>query len=169
MSENWQSEFLQFAAFIVAGIWLYQRGSIESKEEQDTGLDAGAAPSEKSRRAGAAVGEDGRAADAALLALALRGDVVLLRLLVVRAVGHPVEGLQQRADRSSRGGVGYLHFLGKPQFWEFTFQNWQSEFMALATMAIFTVFLRQRGSPESKPVSEPHDSTGVTNRGVPRT
>ena len=140
MSENWQSEFLQFAAFIVAGIWLYQRGSIESKEEQDVGLDAGAAPSE------------GRAERAPLWAktgcgaprpLATVPDVVL-RLLVVRAVGHPVEGLQQRADRSSRGGVGYLHFLGKPQFWEFTFQNWQSEFMALATMAIFTVFLRQR-------------------------
>ena len=59
--------------------------------------------------------------------------------------------------------VGYLHFLGKPQFWEATFQNWQSEFMALATMAILTVFLRQQGSPESKPVPEPHDSTGVTN------
>ena len=59
--------------------------------------------------------------------------------------------------------AGYLHFLTKPQFWEPTFQNWQSEFMALATMAIFTVFLRERGSPESKPVAEPHDSTGASN------
>jgi hypothetical protein len=57
--------------------------------------------------------------------------------------------------------VSWLHYLGSADFWERTLQNWQSEFLAVGSMAIFAVYLRQRGSPESKPVGAPHRSTGV--------
>jgi hypothetical protein len=56
--------------------------------------------------------------------------------------------------------VPWLTYLGRADFWEKTLQNWQSEFLAVGTMAVFTIYLRQRGSPESKPVGAPHDETG---------
>jgi hypothetical protein len=57
--------------------------------------------------------------------------------------------------------LSWTSYLGSGDFWERTFQNWQSEFLAVASMAILAVYLRQRGSPESKPVGTPHDATGV--------
>ena len=57
--------------------------------------------------------------------------------------------------------VSWWHYLGKPDFWEKTLQNWQSEFLAVGSMAILAVYLRQRGSPESKPVGAPHTATGA--------
>ena len=56
--------------------------------------------------------------------------------------------------------IGWLTYLRNPDFWEQTLQNWQSEFLAVGTMAVFTIYLRQRGSPESKPVGAPHSETG---------
>jgi hypothetical protein len=56
--------------------------------------------------------------------------------------------------------VSWARYLIDPDFWERTLQNWQSEFLAVGTMAVFTIYLRQRGSPESKPVGAPHDETG---------
>ena len=58
--------------------------------------------------------------------------------------------------------VSWLRYLGSPDFWEKTLQNWQSEFLAVGVMVVFTIYLRQRGSPESKPVGAPHDETGTS-------
>ena len=55
--------------------------------------------------------------------------------------------------------VGWTGYLGNADFWERTLENWQSEFLAVGTMVVFTIYLRQRGSPESKPVGAPHDET----------
>ncbi len=62
----------------------------------------------------------------------------------------------------TQAGLTYLDYLGTADFWERTLQNWQSEFLAVGSMAILAVYLRQRGSPESKPVGAPHDATGTT-------
>jgi hypothetical protein len=58
--------------------------------------------------------------------------------------------------------VAWSHYITSPNFWQNTLQNWQSEFLAVGSMAILSVYLRQRGSPESKPVGAPHSSTGST-------
>jgi hypothetical protein len=58
-------------------------------------------------------------------------------------------------------GVGWADYLGSARFWESTLQNWQSEFLAVGSMVVFSIYLRQRGSPESKPVGAPHSATGV--------
>ncbi|MBA2537132.1 MAG: hypothetical protein H0V20_06830, partial [Actinobacteria bacterium] len=58
--------------------------------------------------------------------------------------------------------VSFGTYLTRPDFWEKTLQNWQSEFLAVGTMAVLAIYLRQRGSPESKPVGAPHDETGST-------
>ena len=57
--------------------------------------------------------------------------------------------------------VSWLGYLGSADFWEATLENWQSEFLAVGSFVAITVFLRQRGSPESKPVGAPHHATGV--------
>jgi len=164
MSENWQSEFLQFVTFILATIWLFQRGSIESKEEKNLGLEAGAAPPEGSRAERAPLWAKAGGLRTRLYSHSLA--IVMLFFFVFSWFAQSVSQWKlynsEQSDHQD-ATIGYLGFLGKPHFWEATFQNWQSEFMALATMAILTVFLRQQGSPESKPVPEPHDSTGVTN------
>ena len=60
-----------------------------------------------------------------------------------------------------QGAVDWLQYVGSSDFWNRTLQNWQSEFLAVATMVVFSIYLRQRGSPESKPVGAAHDATGV--------
>jgi len=60
-----------------------------------------------------------------------------------------------------RAAISWLNYLGTANFWEKTLQNWQSEFLAVGAMGILSVYLRQRGSPESKPVGAPHDATSV--------
>ena len=57
--------------------------------------------------------------------------------------------------------LSWVGYLGTADFWQTTLQNWQSEFLAVGSMVILSVYLRQRGSPESKPVGAPHDATGV--------
>ena len=60
------------------------------------------------------------------------------------------------------GTVSWVRYLSDPDFWEKTLQNWQSEFLAVGTMVVFTIYLRQRGSPESKPVGAPHEETSTS-------
>ena len=70
---------------------------------------------------------------------------------------------EYNADQSEHGEshVSWLSYVGSADFWEATLQNWQSEFLAVGSFAVFAVYLRQRGSPESKPVGAPHDATGI--------
>ena len=69
--------------------------------------------------------------------------------------------VQPGSGEHGEHAVSWLSYVGSSTFWEGTLQNWQSEFLAVGSFAILTVYLRQRGSPESKPVGAPHDSTGV--------
>jgi hypothetical protein len=60
-----------------------------------------------------------------------------------------------------QAAVSWVVYVGTSDFWNRTLQNWQSEFLAVGSMAVLAIYLRQRGSPESKPVGAPHDATGV--------
>ena len=160
--ENWQSEFLQFSMFILATIWLVQRGSNESKPLKDVGLESkqeqkieGYAESRSPRWAKVG-GWRTRLYENSLLAL-------MTLIFFLTWFTQSVTGLEQfnddqrEHDEPTTTWSGYLHH---GRFWNNTFQNWQSEFLAVGTMAVFTIYLRQRGSPESKPVGAPHDETG---------
>lgn len=162
--ENWQSEYLQFMLFILATIWLVQRGSNESKPLDDVGLE-----SDQKQQVG------GYAPDGAPRWAKLRGWRTLVygnSLLIVMAViflgswfAQSVTAWTEFNERQRAHGdaaLAWFDYVRNPEFWERTFQNWQSEFLAIATMVIFTVFLRQRGSPESKPVGAPHRQTGTS-------
>jgi uncharacterized protein DUF6766 len=154
MLENWQSEYLQFSLFILGTIWLFQRGSSESKTWEDLGLQTDEQQRVKGRR------KDWR--------YRLYANSLLLVMTVIffgSWFGQSVTGWRNYNDdqqQHDQPKVSWGRYLGKGEFWERTLSNWQSEFLAVGSMAVFTIYLRQRGSPESKPVGAPHEETGST-------
>jgi hypothetical protein len=161
--ENWQSEYLQFTLMIFLTVWLLQRGSPESKE-----LDQGGRESDEKQRVGPYAQQNSPAWGKVS---GIRRTLYENSLVLVMGTfwlgtwfAQSVTGLTQynseRLDHHM-DTVGWWHYLGKADFWEKTLQNWQSEFLAVGSMTILAVYLRQRGSPESKPVGAPHTATGV--------
>jgi hypothetical protein len=163
VAENWQSEFLQFFLFIIATIWLVQAGSSESKKPGDEGVGTdeeqlvGAHAQPKSPR-WARVG-GWRTVVYSNSLLTVMGVIFLLSWLAQSIAGHIV----YNDDQSSHGGspISWMEYLGSPDFWNRTLQNWQSEFLAVGCMVAFSIYLRQRGSAESKPVGTPHEVASV--------
>jgi hypothetical protein len=160
--ENWQSEFLQFSLFIAATIWLLQKGSNESKELDRAGLET-----DEQQRVGAHAERRSPAwAKAKDLRFHLYANSLLLVMTGIFFLTWATQSVtswneynhdQQAHDEAPVHWIGYVR---TSDFWEKSFQNWQSEFLAVGTLAVFTIYLRQRGSPESKPVGAPHHETG---------
>jgi hypothetical protein len=161
--ENWQSEYLQFSLYIFGTIWLLQRGSPESKRLGRAGRE-----SDEDQRVGR---HAGRRAPRWARAGGLRTRIYSNSLLIVMTlIWFGCWGIQSVTGRNAYNAnqidhqeapISWLHYLGSSDFWSRTLQNWQSEFLAIGSMAILSVYLRQRGSPESKPVGAPHDATGA--------
>ncbi len=159
--ENWQSEFLQFSLYILATVWLIQRGSNESKAPGDSGLE-----SEEKQRIGTHANPDSPAwAKVAGIRLWLYSNSLMLLMTAVFLLswfGQSVNGwraFNNAQDEHKGPHIAYREYLVNADFWDRTLQNWQSEFLAVGSIAAFTVYLRQRGSPESKPVGASHDET----------
>ena len=163
VAENWQSEYLQFTLYIVGTVWLLQRGSPESKP-----LDQAGRESDEDQQIGSHAGpRSPRWARTGGLRTALYENSLLIVMTTIwlgswlaqsiaGASGYNADQLDHQAAT-----VSWLGYLGSGDFWSNTLQNWQSEFLAVGSMAILSVYLRQRGSPESKPVGAPHDATGI--------
>jgi len=162
--ENWQSEYLQFFLYIFATVWLVQRGSSESKKPGEEGPE-----SDKEQKIGRHADEDSplwartgglRTAVFARSLGLLMGTLFLLTWGASSVAGWAAYNSEQLGQLQDP--VSYLGYLGAADFWNRSFQNWQSEMLAVGSMAVFSVYLRQRGSPESKPVGAPHAVTGQT-------
>jgi uncharacterized protein DUF6766 len=161
--ENWQSEYLQFTLFILLTVWLLQRGSPESKE-----LDKSGRESDQAQKVGpyAQQNSPGWAKVAGIRRTLYENSLVLvmgtfwlgtwLAQSISGAAQYNAEQLDHQQDPLS-----WWQYIGTASFWENTLENWQSEFLAVGSMAILAVYLRQRGSPESKPVGAHHGATGV--------
>ena len=161
VAENWQSEFLQFVLYIALTVWLVQRGSSESKEPGDEGRE-----SDEKQLVGSFARPDSPAwarvggwrtriySHSLVLVMAL----VFLASWSAQAVAGRVADNEERM-RELLDPIGLGAYLVTPDFWGRTLQNWQSELLAIGTMAVFAIYLRERGSPESKEVGAPH---GVT-------
>jgi hypothetical protein len=163
VAENWQSEYLQFLLYIFATVWLVQRGSVESKKPDETGTESDEdqkigvhAPADAPRSAWS--GGFRTALFSRSLGIVM-GLIFLASWLAQSLAGTASYNQQQLAQRED--AVSWLGYLTTPDFWSRTLQNWQSEFLAVGSMAVLSVYLRQRGSPESKPVGAPHAATGV--------
>jgi Domain of unknown function (DUF6766) len=160
--ENWQSEFLQFSFFIAATIWLVQRGSAESKKLDEAGLQ-----DDRQQRVGEHASQRSPAwARVKDWRFKLYSNSLLIVMTALffgswftQSVTNWTTFNEEQLDHHEPT-VSWLSYVGSAGFWEKTLQNWQSEFLAVGTMAVFTIYLRQRGSPESKPVGAPHDETG---------
>lgn len=163
VTENWQSEYLQFFLYIFVTVWLLQRGSPESKELDRAGPESDEdqlvgehAPADAPRWARA--GGWRQAVYSRSLGLVM-GGVFLLCWLAQSVTGTAAYNEQRLRDLQAP--VSWAEYLTAADFWNRTFQNWQSELLAVASMVVLSIYLRQRGSPESKPVGAAHTATGV--------
>jgi hypothetical protein len=157
--ENWQSEYLQFALFALTTVWLLQKGSPESKE-----LDKAGTETDEEQKIGRHADEDSpRWSKYGDLRTTLYSNslIIVMTLIFLGSwFAQSVTGMtayNQEQHDHGEPGVSWLGYIGSSEFWESTFQNWQSEFLAVGSFAILAVYLRQRGSPESKPVGAPSE------------
>ena len=161
--ENWQSEYLQFSLMILATVWLVQRGSTESKE-----LDKVGPESDQQQRVGGHAQQNSPSwAKAAGVRLWIYSNSLLLVMGLIFFLswfGQSVTGWSEfntQVAEHAEASVSWLGYVGSSSFWFDTLENWQSEFLAVGSMAVFSIYLRKRGSPESKPVGAPHTATGA--------
>jgi len=156
--ENWESEFLQMTLFVVFTIFLMQKGSSESKDfDKDEEVDREPNP----MRTGAPwpVQKGGM-----ILALYKHSlTIVLILLFLISFIAHFYGSLKDENEQLSLKGMpleSASDYLGDSRFWFESFQNWQSEFLSVFAIVLLSIYLRQIGSPQSKPVDAPHSETG---------
>ena len=155
-AENWESEFLQMGMYLVLTVFLIQKGSAESKEpEGDEAVDADPAKWADDPEAPWPVRKGGVVRWVYSHSLSFTFFTLFLLSFWVHAIGGAKEFSQ---DQTAHGGgaVSTLQYMATSRFWFESFQNWQSEFLSLAAMVYLSVYLREKGSPESKPVATPH-------------
>jgi len=158
-TENWESEFLQMGAFILLTIFLVQKGSPESKRPGGDDVD------EDPRRHSNDPDAPGPVRHGGLRVLLYENSLLIafFGLFLASIVLHALSGAAEYNSEQKAHGeapIGTLQFVTTAAFWFQSFQNWQSEFLALAAIVILTIMLRQRGSSESKPVAAPHHESG---------
>ncbi len=156
--ENWESEFLQMGMYVVLTTFLFQRGSAESKdpdksdEDESGNFDPQHSP-QVAKKGG--------------LVSKLYSHSLSLAFAVLFALsfaGHALWGgraYNEEAVQHGQDALSVWQYLGTSQFWFESFQNWQSEFLAILAIVVFSIWLREKGSPESKPVAAPHSKTGA--------
>lgn len=159
--ENWESEFLQMFFFITLTSFLYQKGSAESKKlDEEEPVDRDPKKSRHKKDAPWPVRKGGFVLTLYQYSLSLVFLLLFLISFFLHAMGGAGEYNQEQMEHGSTETVTTLSYMATSRFWFESFQNWQSEFLAVGFMVIFTIFLRHRGSPESKPVDAPHSQTG---------
>ncbi|HEX5201239.1 MAG TPA: DUF6766 family protein [Actinoplanes sp.] len=161
--ENWQSEYLQFFLYIYLTVWLLQRGSPESKE-----LDKAGRESEREQKIGAFADAGSpawaRVRGVRLFLFSNSLGLVMGLIFVFSWLGQSITGMVSYNERQLadlQDPVSWGGYVTNPDFWNRTLQNWQSELLAVASMAILAIYLRQRGSSQSKPVGSAHAATGI--------
>jgi nicotinamide riboside transporter PnuC len=159
--ENWESEFLQMWAFVMLTAYLMQKGSPESKDldekakqDRDPALDADKPDAPLPVR----MGGWARSLYSHSLGLAL------LTLFLLSFALHWLNSARHATEEAETHGEpanSLFAHLGEAEFWFESFQNWQSEFLSTAVLIVLAIFLREKGSAESKPVAAPHSETGA--------
>jgi uncharacterized protein (DUF486 family) len=157
--ENWESEFLQMGVYVLFTAWLIQKGSPESKKPEGDEADADPRQQRDNPEAPGPVRRGGLALTVYEHSLSLALFGLFLISFVLHALGGHAEYNQQQLEHG-QATVSLWSFVTSSEFWFQSMQNWQSEFLAVGALAVLGIFLRQRGSPESKPVAAPHAQTG---------
>ncbi|HVR98810.1 MAG TPA: DUF6766 family protein [Thermoanaerobaculia bacterium] len=160
-TENWESEFLQMFIYVVLTAFLYQRGSAESKDpDKPNDVDRDPRKSKDNPDAPWPVRQGG-------FLLKLYENSLSLAFLLLFLLSfwlHAASGAREYSEEELLHGgepVTTLEYMQESRFWFESLQNWQSEFLSIWAMVYFSIYLRQRSSPESKPVDAPHSATGT--------
>ncbi|MVA27290.1 DUF6766 family protein (plasmid) [Agrobacterium vitis] len=158
--ENWESEFLQMSAYVMLTAILFQRGSAESKDPDES--------ASQNKNPLRCTGEPDapwavRAGGWVLRLYSYSLGIALALLFIVSFILHlrySMVAENTEATMHGQPAQSLMEHLASPKFWFESFQNWQSEFLSTAVIVVLSIFLRFRGSPESKPVAAPHSETG---------
>jgi hypothetical protein len=159
--ENWESEFLQMAAYVILTAKLYQVGSAESKDpSKKEEVDGDPRRHRNEKDVPFPVFKGGL-----LLKLYEHSlSLALAVLFLISFAGHIYGGSKMYNEQRLLHGqpaASWLEYAGSSQFWFESFQNWQSEFLAVLSIVVLSIWLREKGSPESKPVASKHSDTGL--------
>ncbi|MBA3677258.1 MAG: hypothetical protein H0W74_07625 [Sphingosinicella sp.] len=158
--ENWESEFLQMSTYVILTAFLFQKGSAESNDPDEAPRDQNLDQEAKKRGASTML----RWGRTARWLYAHSLGIAMLFLFVASFLLHWKFSADEAAGEAISHGatpLGMADYLWEPQLWFESFQNWQSEFLSTAVLVVLTIYLRQKNSPESKPVAASHDHTGA--------
>ncbi|WP_262269815.1 DUF6766 family protein [Microvirga yunnanensis] len=158
--ENWESEFLQMAAYVLLTIFLFQKGASESKKPDEANAED---ESPSAHRADPDAPWPVHRGGLVLKLYSHSLSIALVTLFLASFWLHlagSTRRINEEALQHHQPTQTVLETLGDPQFWYESFQNWQSEFLSIGVLLLLGIYLRERGSPESKPVAAPHAMTG---------
>ncbi len=156
--ENWESEFLQMALFVILTMFLYQKGSSESKDPDDPKTDSDKEPNPKRKGAPWPVKKGG-------MVLAIYKHSLCYALSLIFIISFFLHWYGSRKDFNEeqllkgKPTETAMEYLSNSRFWFESFQNWESEFLSVFAIVVLSVFLREKGSPQSKPVDAPYAET----------
>ena len=156
--ENWESEFLQMALFVILTIFFFQKGSSESKDPEAT-EPVDRKPNSKRKDAPWPVKQGGLLLEFYKHSLSIALCLLFFVSFFVHWYGS-MKDYNEEQLLKGRPSENAMQYLGNSRFWFESFQNWQSEFLSVFAIVILTIFLRQKGSAQSKPVDEAHAETG---------
>jgi hypothetical protein len=156
--ENWESEFLQMGMYVLLTIWLRQLGSSESKDLDET-EEVDREPDPQRKDAPWPVKRGGMILKLYKHSLSIAFIVLFLASYVLHAAGS-LKNFNTEQALKGKETVGMMEFMQKSRFWFESFQNWQSEFVAVIAIVVLSIYFRQHGSPESKPVDASFEDTG---------
>ena len=160
--ENWESEFLQMFLFVVLTACLYQKGSSESKDPDEEADEVDRDPENFREKPDAPwpVRRGGLALSLYKYSLGIAFALLFLASFVLHAKGGAGEYNEDQKAHGKSAQVSTFGYMTTSRFWFESFQNWQSEFLSVASMVVLSIYLRYKGSPESKPVDAAHSETG---------
>ena len=162
-TENWESEFLQMFGFVLLTAFLFQKGSAESRDpdsDEEEAVDRDPRKSQNKKDAPWPVRKGGVVLKIYEYSLSLAFLLMFLVSFTLHAASGAREYNESQREHGQYEEVTTLGYMSTSRFWFESMQNWQSEFLSVAAMVVLSIFLRQRGSPESKPVDTPHSETG---------
>jgi hypothetical protein len=157
--ENWESEFLQMALFLILSMFLYQKGSAESKDPDKDEEDVDREPNPKKKDAPNVVKHGGVGLTIYKHSLCYTLSLLFLISFYVHWKGS-LKDYNEEQLLQNKPTETATEYLSNSRFWFESFQNWQSEFLSIFAIVVLSVFLREQGSPQSKPVDAAHSETG---------
>jgi hypothetical protein len=158
--ENWESEFFQMGIYVMLTVILFQKGSVESKDPEETKEEVDREPDPNRKDAPWPVKKGGF-----VLALYKRSlSIAFIVLFATSFIAHAAGGAgvlnAENEEHGDPDRVTVFSYMKTSRFWFESLQNWQSEFLAVLSIVVLSIWLRQQGSPESKPVDAAHSETG---------